>query len=211
MKIRSMKDVVIPKKPIAPYTGWEYEIGPVLRAYYSYTQTSTCVSPTPEVEIEAWEAAHGIKLAEDMRLFYLEFGPIEINSSLYPVEDFVRLGPQKKFDYFRIMQTESGKLLKELIIFGKSFRNCCLWAFHRDTHNIYYYNRDYSADFHLMFPHFTQFLHCHLIIAQGFAGQETPGIDFECAKIVERWIGRTKKDIWYYEDESYIDYLKSKN
>jgi len=150
MKIEKLSDVIIPTIPITNEADWLEEIFPIIEGYAGFSGTYK-VEPTAQKEIDKCENRLNIKLPDDLKLFYLKFGPAYLMEKLLPVGEFEYLKDSFDDEYLELYSKEEQKMISGLIVFGDYLGCGNLWCFHKDSKEIFYFNHDTRPNINGMF------------------------------------------------------------
>ncbi|MFV0605032.1 MAG: SMI1/KNR4 family protein [Niabella sp.] len=198
MEINKIEDVIVPTKPFVVGTGWEEEILPIIKSYSLDFWGDDMVDATPLADIEKCEKRLGTTLPNDLKLFYLKFGPARLMETLLSVEEFVYLSASWDKSYLDSYTKDEQEVISGLIVFGDYLGNGNLWCFQKDTKHIFYFNHDTRPNVNGMFDNFYDYIHSLLIYSQGEMGQEIEGLEAETEKLVVNQIGKERVKVWQY-------------
>jgi hypothetical protein len=198
MEINKIEDVIVPTKPFAIGTGWEEEIFPIIKSYSLDLWGDDMVEATPLAEIEKCEKRLGTMLPNDLKLFYLKFGPARLMETFLGLEEFVYLSASWDKSYLDSYTKDEQEVISGLIVFGDYLGNGNLWCFQKDTKRIFYFKHDTRPNLNRMFDNFYDYIHSLLIYSQGEMGEEIEGLETEIEKLVVNKIGNDKVRVWQY-------------
>ena len=198
MEINEIGDIIITGKPFTEGSGWEAEISSVIKAYSIHFYGTEPISATTLDEVEACEKRLGTILPEDLKLFYLEFGPARLTERLLNVSDFYYLSASWDDSYLNLYSKEEQEIINGLIVFGEYLGNGNLWCFQKDTKHIFYFNHDTVPNINGMFDNFYEYMHLLLLYTQAEMGQEIEGLEEAIEKLVIDKIGIDRVRVWQY-------------
>ena len=197
MTIEKIEDVIIPQKIIGVGSGWEDEIFPILRTYADYLGDEMILATSAD-SIKRCEKTIGTALPNDLKLFYLRFGPALLQEKLFNVGEFQYISESWGKGMLGYFTKEEQNILSNLIVFGDYLGNGNVWCFHKYTKEIFYYNHDCKPNINQMFQTFYEYLQSLLIFTQGEIGQDIENFDKECEKLVVDLIGEDRVRVWQY-------------
>ncbi|HEX8425731.1 SMI1/KNR4 family protein [Hymenobacter sp.] len=193
MEVNTIKDVIIPQKAIGADIGWEQEIAPIIEGYAYHIDEEPAAPASPK-EISACEKRLNTTLPEDLKLFYLRFGPAKLGEILCPLEEFVGWSAESMESY----TAEEQEVLKNMVVFGEYLGNGNVWCFHKQTKAIYYFDHDTRPTINGMFSSFYEYLRALLIFTQGEMGSHIEGLEDDCEAIVASLVGQERVRKWRY-------------
>jgi len=132
MTIEKIEDVIVPRKIIGVDTGWEEEILPILEAYVDYLGDEMNEATSAD-RIKKCEQTLGTTLPNDLKLFYLRFGPARLTEGLFNVEEFQYITANWGQSFLDHYNKEEKAVLAKLIVFGDYLGNGNVWCFDKDT------------------------------------------------------------------------------
>ncbi len=197
MTLDKIEDIIIPKKIIGTDSGWEEEILPIIEAYSEFRGDDISL-PTSLIDIQKCERTLNTTLPNDLKLFYLRFGPAKLSEGLFNVNEFQYITANWGQDFLNYYTNEEQVILSKLIVFGDYLGNGNVWCFHKDTKEIFYYDHDSKPNINGMFKTFYEYLQSLLIFTQGEIGQEIENFDTHCEKLVVDLIGKDRLKVWQY-------------
>ncbi len=196
LELRTKDDIVVPFQTMGE-DGWEKATRMLLKEQ-AELWGSPMNRPVAESLIAATEKRLGAPLPEDLILFYRTFGVADIGEELQALENMEYLSDwAAPFEPEEFMTPEETALLPQLVTFSEYLGNGNAFCFHRDMHDVYYFDHDTAPHLVRLFDRPGEYLKGCLVKLQEafFVGADGEEITEE--KLVELF-GEALVTKWLY-------------